>query len=131
VSRISVLAAGLLAVGIAAAPAARAATETAFTQAAFAAAQHEGKPILVHITASWCIICAAQRPILAALEAQPDYKDLDVFEVDYDAQKGVMRSFGVQERSTLIVFHGATEMGRSTGDTDPTSIAALLSRANQ
>ena len=37
---------------------------TPFTPQAFEAAQKAGKSILVHITASWCPTCKAQRPIL-------------------------------------------------------------------
>lgn len=47
------------------------AAEAVFTPEAFAAAQKAGKPILVHVTAPWCTVCAAQKPILAKLEAQP------------------------------------------------------------
>ncbi len=36
--------------------------------------------------------------------------------------------FGVQKQSTLIVFKGATEVGRSIGDTDKASIEALLAK---
>lgn len=32
-------------------------------------------------------------------------------------------------QSTLIVFTGATEKGRSTGDTNPASIKALVGKA--
>ena len=48
--------------------------------------------------------------------------------VDFDSQKDVLRRFGVQRQSTLIVFKGATEMGRSVGDTGKTSIEALLAK---
>ena len=113
----------------AAVPAALAAVEAPFTQAAFAAAQHDGKPILVDITASWCPTCAKQRPILAGLEADPAFKDLVVYQVDFDAQKDVVRAMGAQMQSTLIVFRGGQEKGRSTGDTAPASIKALLEKS--
>jgi thioredoxin 1 len=109
--------------------AARAGDEAAFDQAAFAAAQAAGKPILVHINASWCPTCAAQRPILEKLAADPAFADLVIFRVDFDSQKPIVKGFGVQQQSTLIVFHGTAEKGRSTGDTDPASIRALLARS--
>lgn len=40
-----------------------------------------------------------------------------------------MRRFNVQKQSTLIVFKGNQETGRSTGDTNATSIQALLGKA--
>ncbi len=119
-----------LSLAVAAVPVARAATEAPFTQQAFAAAQHEGKPILVDISASWCPTCAKQRPILSQLMADPAFKDLVVYQVDFDSQKDVVRALGAQMQSTLVVFHGATEKGRSTGDTNAQSIKDLLQKAN-
>jgi len=115
---------------VAAIPVAHAATEAPFTQQAFAAAQHEGKPILVDISAPWCPTCAKQRPILTQLMADPAFKDLVVYQVDFDTQKDVVRAVGAQMQSTLVVFHGAVEKGRSTGDTNAESIKALLQKAN-
>ena len=116
---------GLLAAG----PAARAATETPFTAAAFAAAQAADKPILVHIWASWCPTCAKQTPILKSLAADPSYADLMIFRVDFDAQKDVVRAMGADHQSTLVVFHGKDEKGRSVGDTEAASITALVAKS--
>ena len=126
------LAVALLALGLVAGPgtAAFAATEVPFTQQAFDAMQHEGKPILVHITAPWCPYCAKQKPILDSLEREAAFNDLVVYNVDFDTQKDVVRALGAQKQSTLIVFHGAAEKGRSTGDTDAGSIKSLLEKAN-
>jgi thiol-disulfide isomerase/thioredoxin len=118
---------GLCLAGPLAAPA-HAATVANFTQDAFDAAEKAGKPILVHVEASWCPTCAKQRPILAQLAAQPDYKDLVVYNVDFDTQKDIVQKFGVRMQSTLIAFHGATEEARSTGDTQPDAIAALVAK---
>lgn len=118
-----------LALAVPALGGALAATEHPFTQQAFAKAQQEGKPILVHVWASWCPTCKAQAPVLSALEADPANKELVVYKVDFDAQKDVVKGFGVQMQSTLIAFHGKTEKARSTGDTDPASIKALVAKA--
>src|SRR6266853_1466672 len=77
-----------------------------FTASAFAAAQAEGKPILIDVTAPWCPVCAKQHPILSQLEQTPELRDLVVFDVDFDSQKDVLIQFGVQMQSTLIVFYG-------------------------
>jgi thiol-disulfide isomerase/thioredoxin len=103
--------------------------KSGFTQAAFQTAQKAGKPVLVEITASWCPTCKAQAPILNELRSQPKFKDLQTFSVDFDGQKDVVRSFKARMQSTLIVFKGAKEVGRSVGDTDKTSIEALLAKA--
>ncbi|MDE2227760.1 MAG: thioredoxin family protein [Alphaproteobacteria bacterium] len=102
-----------------------------FDAARFAAAQRADEPILVHIRASWCPTCAAQKPILERLTAEPDFKNLVVFTVDFDTQKDVVRRFHADMQSTLIAFKGATETGRSVGDTDESSIAKLLRSAER
>jgi thioredoxin 1 len=97
-----------------------------FEQSRFVAAQKEGRPILVDIRASWCPTCAAQKPILERLTAQPGFKNLIVFTVDFDAQKNVVRELHAQMQSTLIAFKGTTETARSVGDTEEPSIEKLL-----
>src|SRR6516165_6413440 len=99
-----------------------------FDTASFTAAQKSGKPILVAIHASWCPTCKAQKPILSKLIAEPKFKDLVYFVVDFDSQKDAVKYFGAREQSTLIAFKGATETGRSVGDTERSSIAALLNK---
>src|SRR5215831_9944861 len=61
---------------------------------AFVGAQAAGKPILVEVHASWCPICAKQRPTLASLEKTPELSDLIVFDIDFDSQKDIVRQFG-------------------------------------
>jgi thioredoxin 1 len=103
-----------------------AADSVPFTPAAFAAAQTAGKPILVDIWASWCPICAAQKPILDKLTSHPEYKELMIFRVNYDSQTDVDRQFSAQKQSTLISYKGTTETARSVGDTQEPAIAKLL-----
>jgi thioredoxin-like negative regulator of GroEL len=102
---------------------------TPFTQAAFDAAKAAGKPVLVEVSAPWCPTCKAQKPILSDLRAMPKFKDLVIFEVDFDSQKEVLRGLNVQKQSTLVVFKGGKEVGRSTGDTKKESIEALLAKS--
>jgi thiol-disulfide isomerase/thioredoxin len=100
-----------------------------YDQAAFDAAQAAGKPILVEISASWCPICKAQAPILSRLRDDPRFKELVSLNIDFDSQKDLLRKFNVQKQSTLIVFRGKQEAGRSTGDTNAASIEALLAKS--
>jgi len=108
---------------------ARAASAQPFTVAAFEAAKKADRPILIDITASWCPVCKVQKPILAKFLAQPRFAAMVAFEVDFDAQKDAVRSFGTRMQSTLIVFRGADELGRTVGDTQEKSIESLLSMA--
>jgi thioredoxin len=97
-----------------------------FDANAFKAAQSAGKTILVDVTAPWCPTCREQRPIVQTVERERP--SLVVYEVDFDTAKDVLRRFHVQYQSTLIVFKGMTEIGRSTGETDPASIRALVAK---
>ena len=100
-----------------------------FDQAAFDAAQAAGKPILVEVHAPWCPVCKAQGPILSKLRDEAKFKNLVSFVIDFDSQKDLLKKFNVQKQSTLIVFKGKQEAGRSTGDSNAGSIATLLGKA--
>ena len=110
-------------------PIASAMDKTPFDQKAFDAAQAAGKPILVEVSAPWCPICKAQAPILSRLKRDPRFEELVNFDIDFDSQKDLLRKFNVQKQSTLIVFNGKQETGRSTGDTNAGSIESLLGKS--
>jgi thiol-disulfide isomerase/thioredoxin len=110
-------------------PLASAMTPQTYSQQAFAAAQAAGKPVLLHITAPWCPTCKAQKPILSKLEDTAKFKNMVVLDIDFDTSKDLLRKLHVGQQSTLIVYKGKQEVGRSTGDTDPASIEALLGKA--
>jgi thiol-disulfide isomerase/thioredoxin len=123
----AVIAAALVGAGLCSP--AQADTTVAFSEAAFKAAQAAGSPILVEIHAGWCPTCKAQKPIIDKLAANPKFKDLKIFRVDFDEMKPEVVRFGAKMQSTLIVFKGSTEQGRSVGDTKETSITALLDKS--
>jgi thiol-disulfide isomerase/thioredoxin len=100
-----------------------------FDAKAFEAAQSAGKSILLEVHAPWCPTCKAQTPILSRLSKEPKFNEMVRFNIDFDSQKPLLRQFGVQQQSTLIVFKGKREAGRSTGDTNAASIEALLGKA--
>lgn len=98
-----------------------------FDAKAFQASQAAGKAILIDVTAPWCPTCKRQRPIVQQI--QKDRPELVVYEVDFDTSKDALRQLRVQNQSTLIVFRGTAEKGRSTGDTDARSIGAMVAKA--
>lgn len=114
--------------GIALVSPAVAAVQETYTPAAMAAAQAAGKPVVVDVSATWCSTCAAQRPIVQSLLKDPKFKDLVLMHVDFDKQKAALRRFGVRMQSTFVAFKGKAEVGRSTGDTDRTSIEKLFDK---
>lgn len=105
------------------------AAEPPFDGAKFDALNKQGKPILIAVHADWCPTCKAQEPIIAELLTKPEFKGIAAFRVDFDAQKDVVKRFRASTQSTLIVFKGGKEVGRSVGDTRKDSIAALLKKA--
>ena len=91
----------IVGVSILFAGAASAAEMKTFDNSSFEAAKSAGQPIVVDITATWCSTCAAQKPIIERLAADPAYEDMVVFHVDFDDQMEVVRSLGAQMQSTL------------------------------
>jgi len=118
--------AGLVAALLVASMPASAAETQPYSPEALAEAQTAGKPILVDVYAAWCSTCRTQKPILAALTAQPKYKNLLVLRADFDKDKDVLKELGVRSQSTLIVFKGDQELVRSVGSTNAVAIEGLL-----
>ena len=65
-------------------------------------------------------------PLTQALLHEEKFRGVAAFQVDYDNQKGFLREFGVRWQSTLIVFKGKKEVGRSLADLSKRSIRELL-----
>ncbi len=115
-----------LVMGIAAVQAATAAEFKSFSAAAFAAAQAEGRPILVDVNAPWCPVCASQGSTIKAGTASSDYAKLVIFKIDYDTQSSALRLFDVNKQGTLIAYHGKQQTGRLDFVTDKAQINALI-----
>lgn len=115
-----------IAAAVSAAAPADAATIQPFSATAFEAAQRQGRPILVDVYADWCPVCRAQHEVLSRLLLGRDFKNLAVFRLNFDTQKDARSKFGVRRQSTLIVFRGRKEVGRSVAATDSKSIEQLL-----
>jgi thioredoxin 1 len=108
---------------------AQAADRSNFDKAAFEKAQNANKPILVYVSAPWCPTCRAQKPILQKLVSSPKFNDLQIFDVDFDSRKDVLSALKVNMQSTLVVFKGKEERGRSAGDTTETGLSTLLDQS--
>jgi thioredoxin 1 len=95
----------------------------------FQAALEAGKPVLVHVTAPWCGECKLQKPIVARLAERSEFKELTIFDVDFDTQKEALRRLKVQKQSTLLVFKGKAEVTRAVGITRPEAIETVMKKA--
>jgi len=101
----------------------------AYDQSRFDALLQEGKPVLVFVHADWCPICKAQDPLLTEVLQMPEMKPLTLLQVDFDKQKNALKNLKATMQSTLIVYKGGKEVGRSTGETRKEPIVALLRQA--
>ena len=100
-----------------------------FDQVAFDKLVKEGQPIVIAVHASWCPTCKAQKPIQTTLMARPEFKTYTLFTLDFDTDTTLLKTFKVIKQSTIVVFKGPTEVGRSIGDTNLESMAALMRKA--
>ena len=92
----------------------------------FAAAQAAGKAVVIDVTAPWCPTCKAQHRVFDELKGKPELAEVTIYEVDFDSQKDVLKSFKVVNQSTLIAFNGTHETGRVAGETKVDAIEWLL-----
>jgi thioredoxin 1 len=100
-----------------------------FNAKAFDTLTASGRPVVVVVHASWCPTCKAQKPIQTALMQSPEFKGYTMFTVDFDKDTDLLKRFNVIKQSTIIVFKGREEVGRSIGDTQRSSIEALMLKA--
>ena len=101
-----------------------------YSQQEFEKLTTEGKPVLLDISATWCPTCKQQQPIIENLMKQPAYKDVTTLTIDFDTSKPTLKKFKVTSQSTLVVFKGTKEVGRSVGDTNPEGIEGLIKKAS-
>jgi thiol-disulfide isomerase/thioredoxin len=97
-----------------------------YDEASFKEAQAAGKTVLINVTASWCPTCKKQEPTIKAVEKERP--SLVVYDVDFDTAKDVLQRLKVRAQSTLIVYKGPKEVARSTAETDPGHLRALIAK---
>lgn len=100
-----------------------------FSDDAFKSATAAGKPVLVEFHADWCPTCRAQDKVINSFRHNPEYKGLVILRVDFDAEKELLKRFGVRRQSTLIVFKAGEEVARAVGEASPDGIKSLLNKA--
>lgn len=100
-----------------------------FSMAALKAAQANGQPVLVDAFAPWCPTCRAQAPTIDALSRSHGYDKLVILRLDYDNQLAEKKALGIRQQSTLILFRGGREVGRTLGVTNPAEIRGFVATA--
>lgn len=99
-----------------------------FNQKDFDKLTHDGKPVVLDISATWCPTCKEQKPIIDSLMKQPAYRDVTLMTIDFDSAKPTLKKFKVTMQSTLVAFKGDKEVGRSVGDTTPEGLEGLIKK---
>ncbi len=99
---------------------------TAYTPAAFTEAQSSGKPVVVHVYASWCPTCRAQMPTLDELKAELAPTGVRFIRVDFDKDKEFLRAHRISSQATILKFTGDKETARSVAQTDRARLRTLI-----
>lgn len=97
-----------------------------FDDSAFKKAQESGQTILVDFHATWCPVCAQQKPALDKILSEKEFQGVKALVADYDTSTSLKKQMKIVSQSTLVVFKGGKEIARSTGATDPAELRALL-----
>jgi len=65
--------------------------------------------------ATWCSICANQRPAVEALPEDAELNEMFFGEVDYEQVEEVVTATGVQGFPTIVIYKDGEEQNRLTG----------------
>jgi thioredoxin 1 len=107
----------------------RAANRPVFTAGAFQAAQESGQAFVLEVTAKWCGPCQRQKQVVEKLLENSAFGNLTIFNADYDVDRSELVRINAHQLTTLIVYRGKTETLRSSGETRPEMVEAILRRA--
>ncbi len=100
-----------------------------YEAAGFARARGAGKVTAVQFHSSWCPICVMQERGLKSLGDDRSLDKVTVFQADYFKEEALRKRFNVTSFSTLVVFRGALERARTTGDFQPEQLKQLFAGA--
>src|SRR6202051_2980503 len=110
-------------------PAAQAADLLPFDAVRFEEARKSGKPVVLQVTATWCGPCQRLRKVVGGLLENPEFKDLVIFDADFDANKDALVKVKAHTVTTLVIYRNNSEILRSSGETRPDAVEALFKKA--
>ena len=84
-----------------------------------------GKPVIIHVYATWCLQCHIQASILDGLKGDKTYDGVMFFRVDYDGQRDVVAALNCS-RSTIIGYKGGKEVGRMSWGVTQDAVLEVL-----
>lgn len=83
------------------------------------------KPVLIDFWASWCVPCRMQSPIIEELAAELGDTAV-VAKVNVDESPELAAQFSVMSIPTLLIIRDGRVVGRRSGVTDKSTLAAML-----
>ena len=98
-----------------------------FDNALFEKAQSEGKPILLIFSKFDCPGCRTQAPTLAKILKDPQYKDIEIFQIDFMKQQDLNKRFDAKGWTLLVAYRGSKEVKRDFGLKRPSELKNFLS----
>ncbi len=104
-----------------------AAAPAEFSDPAFAAAQAQGRTIVVETYASWCLPCRIQSPILDSLRTRDPFKQVLVLRIGERTPSSIWKRLRLNGYGTLVIYKGGREMARGN-PTSESAVAELLRR---
>jgi len=110
-------------------PRAQAANRQVFEASAFRAAQESGQTFVLEVTAKWCGPCQQQKQVVEKLLENAAFGNLTIFNADYDTDRSELTKINAHQLTTLIIYRGKTEELRSSGETRPEMVEAILRKA--
>lgn len=96
---------------------------------AFTGAQAAGKVTAIQFHSGWCPVCVMQERGVKALQEDPAFEAVVVFQADFFKEEALRKRFNVSSFSTLVIFRGDTERARTTGDFRPEQLKPLFVKA--
>jgi thioredoxin 1 len=67
-------------------------------------------------------------PLTTKVLEEDFFKDIVASRVDFDSQKSLLKEYRVRWQSTLMVFKGKIEKGRSTADLNKKTIRKMFGK---
>jgi len=110
-------------------PMAMALDKEPFSGERFAELQAAGALVLIDVYADWCSTCAKQQEILKRYLADHPEVDLNILEVDFDADRDHVRRLRAPRQSTLLLYRGEDQFWYSVAETRPEVIYEAINRA--
>ena len=92
----------------------------------FEMAQKQGRSILLIFSKFDCPGCRTQAPTLAKILKDPEYKNIEIFQIDYLKQTDLNKKFNAPGWTLLVGFKGTNEVQRAPGLKQPSHLRNFL-----